>query len=658
MRLILTILLFISLGANATNYYVSNSGSDSNDGLTTATAWQTLSKVNSSSFNAGDSILLRRGDIWNERLNIASSGSAGSPIMVSAYGTGVKPLITGLQTVTLTNVGNIWSGIASNSVKKLNTVLVNGKIQAKGRFPNVNATNGGYLTLQTSTISSITSTDLTGTNYTGKECVVRSASWIIDVVKVSTQSAGTLNFNTSLTYNPNSLGGTGFFFQNDSTFLDQQGEWSYDSTTKKLCVYSTTTPIVQISTIDTLIYLNHKSYINFDNLSVQGANMAAFQFDSLSNITVQNCSINYSGAFALSAQKSSYLSAINDSIHNSLTGGIFWRRLDPYTPMQDTCNYAVVSGNYVKNTSVYAGMGMNDNCRYFGIYVVGRKSLISNNRVDSSGYVGICFNGDTCIVKNNFITNFCSIKDDGAGIYTVIGSEFSSGFNNGSIIKKNIVMNGISFPYGSSWTSVASGIYLDRGTINITVDSNSIYNCKISGLNVGQADYNTFSNNNIYNSIGHGITINGDNTYISAAGNQINNNAVYSGSSSWYTLYRYNNTNGSAGTNLGLVDNNYYSRPTNENGSMSFNGTAYSLYGFRGATVKDINSKITPSFLLNNTASFIYNPTQTDSTIYFTGRKISLRGVTYIGSITLRPFTSAILFDAIIPQQYPYKYYR
>jgi parallel beta-helix repeat protein len=651
MRIILTILFLWVYSANATNYYVSNSGNDSNDGLTTATAWQTLSKVNSSTFIAGDSILLKRGDSWNERLTLKSSGNAGNPIVVSAYGSGAKPLITGLQAVSLTNVGNIWSGIVTNAVANLNTVLVDGKIQAKGRYPNATATNGGYLTFQSSTQTSITSSSLTGTpSYVGKECVVRTAAWILDVIKVASQSTSTLNFSTPLTYNPSSSGGNGFFFQNDSTFLDVQGEWSYDSA-KKLCVYSTASPVVQVSTIDTLIYVNGHSYITFDNLSVQGANLAAFQFDSLSNITVQNCSVNNSGTLALSAQKSSYLSALNDSIQNSLSGAIYWRRVDPYTPMQDTCNYATITNTYIKNTAIYAGMGLNNNGRYMGIDVVGRKPLLYNNIIDSTGYAAIIFNGDP-IVKNNYISNYNFVKDDGGGIYTVVGSYIPADYNNGSIIRKNLVVNGIGALNGvqAGW-SHSPGIYLDNSTKNIIVDSNTIYNTQDAGLYLNEADSNTVINNNIYNSTGNVFYYLGSNSYISAGGNQIKNNAVYS-TSSLYNIYRQN------GTNLGNIDSNYYSRPSNESNRLNLNGTTYDLAGWQSASGKDLHTHGTPLGVIGNPATIVYNPTQNDSTIYFANSKISIRNVSYKNSITLAPFTSAILFDAIIPKQYQYKHYR
>ncbi len=60
MKIIYTILLLISFKANAIIYYVSNAGSDAANGLTTGTSWQTISKVNSVSFNPGDQILLKK----------------------------------------------------------------------------------------------------------------------------------------------------------------------------------------------------------------------------------------------------------------------------------------------------------------------------------------------------------------------------------------------------------------------------------------------------------------------------------------------------------------------------------------------------------------------------------------------------------------------
>ncbi|BBH22406.1 hypothetical protein Back11_37510 [Paenibacillus baekrokdamisoli] len=78
-----------------TTYYVSSSmGDDANDGLSEAAPWKTLNKVNEASFQAGDNILLRSGDIWNEPLILKGSGSEALPITIASYGSGNKPIIT------------------------------------------------------------------------------------------------------------------------------------------------------------------------------------------------------------------------------------------------------------------------------------------------------------------------------------------------------------------------------------------------------------------------------------------------------------------------------------------------------------------------------------------------------------------------------------
>lgn len=95
-----TLLIGLFLAAPAANaagttYYVSTAGSDSNSGTSTSAPWQSLSKLNSTTFAPGDQILLRSGDTWSGGIVLTESGAAGSPITLGAYGSGNKPLING-----------------------------------------------------------------------------------------------------------------------------------------------------------------------------------------------------------------------------------------------------------------------------------------------------------------------------------------------------------------------------------------------------------------------------------------------------------------------------------------------------------------------------------------------------------------------------------
>ena len=103
----LIIILIIILGTNllSTTYYVDNThlnSSDTNDGTDPNFPWETIGHVNDYSedpgFNAGDQILLKRGDIWNEGIDFSNSLSYGTNddhIIIGAYGGGNRPILDG-----------------------------------------------------------------------------------------------------------------------------------------------------------------------------------------------------------------------------------------------------------------------------------------------------------------------------------------------------------------------------------------------------------------------------------------------------------------------------------------------------------------------------------------------------------------------------------
>jgi hypothetical protein len=81
-------------------YYVKNGGNDGLNGQSDANAWATLSKVNTTTFSPGDTILLKRGSVWREDLLKYESGTSGNPITYGSYGTGTLPQIRGDNVVT------------------------------------------------------------------------------------------------------------------------------------------------------------------------------------------------------------------------------------------------------------------------------------------------------------------------------------------------------------------------------------------------------------------------------------------------------------------------------------------------------------------------------------------------------------------------------
>lgn len=90
----LALLAAAAVLANAATYHVDSvRGKDTNSGLSPQAAWRSLEKVNSSRFQPGDRVLFKRGGTWKGSLRPASSGAAGAPIAIDAYGSGAYPRI-------------------------------------------------------------------------------------------------------------------------------------------------------------------------------------------------------------------------------------------------------------------------------------------------------------------------------------------------------------------------------------------------------------------------------------------------------------------------------------------------------------------------------------------------------------------------------------
>ncbi|WP_158299629.1 family 16 glycoside hydrolase [Paenibacillus antri] len=80
---------------SGTTYYVDPAtGQDGNNGTSPSAAWRTLGKVNSWTFQPGDTILLKADSVFMDQyLDFSESGAPGAPIRVGMYGTGRKPVI-------------------------------------------------------------------------------------------------------------------------------------------------------------------------------------------------------------------------------------------------------------------------------------------------------------------------------------------------------------------------------------------------------------------------------------------------------------------------------------------------------------------------------------------------------------------------------------
>ena len=625
----------ICLSGYSVNHYISNNGNDRNNGISAATPWQSVSKVNKSMalFSTGDSILFLRGDTFTGQLTVTKS------IVVGAYGTGAKPVFNGFTTLTnWTNSGKgIWEAALPAGKSNLNLVTINDTIKAVGRWPNT-----GFLIFEShnGTIA-ITDNELKDAiNWTGAELVLRGCPWLTSVVQITGQKEGTLYYTS---YYPIVDDKNGYFIQRDLRTLDRFGEWYFDNSAKKLKMYfgrlNPSEFIIKASVRDTMIYTGTTSHVTIENLSFIGANVAAVYGTKASGTTVKNCDIEKSGNYGVYLCSQTFSVVSNNSFNHVLN-----------TPVKASNNSTdgsnfTISRNTIRNSGMIDGMAGNEIDQQTGI-VAPPRSLIEYNHIDTIGYNGIRFSQDSSTVRYNFVRYCVTRKNDGGGLY-VYGGEGTNA--NRTYVHHNIVDTSVGYIDGIAKGSgiIADGIYLDRGANNIEVTYNSISNCQ-KGVGLSSSGNVTFSHNTIYNCQNGIAPYRLDKAYQQISKLVITHNVVATMGVNDKPFY-FLNADLSELSAIGISDYNTYFAANTTFFKTWLNQppwtiTYHPLNAWQSANHLETHSTATDITKQMSAIRYVYNETATAKTIRLKSPMKDAFKNKYPASITLQPFTAAILF--------------
>jgi hypothetical protein len=653
-------LTFFCIIANAKNYYISAAGNDLNSGTSKTSPWKTIGQLNSYAYNivGGDSILFRRGDQFYGSIVMKRSGTSSLPVVYGAYGTGAKPVITAFTTVSgWTSVGtNLWeSGAVANSFPKVNVLTINGRPTALGRYPNAGDANNGYLTIDShSGSTSITDNALSAArNFTGGELVLRIKRYVLDRDYITSHSGSTITYKSFTGYP--AVDGFGYFIQNHPSTLDKNGEWYYNSSTKKVRMYNSSQPLnIKLSTVKSLVISKTLSNITIDNLDFTGADSVAINITGTSsNFKVRNCNISASGQIAIYATSTGFLLE-NTTISHSLNKAVV---LYGYNSIIRKC--------LITHTGIMAGMGMSGEGQYFGVNIWGTGSLMEQCEVDSSGYVAIRLNADNSEIKNNLVKTFCFVKDDGGGIYTWNSSAAATW--TGRKITGNIILNGIGANAGTNSTlGNAYGIYLDNISNHMDVNNNTVSGVNAAAIYLHNAHEinakgNVFYNNSIQIKFAHD-----DKATAHPIRNVVmTNNIAVAKTTDQLVLFSRSLSNDIS--SYGTIDYNFYCRPILEplniltTSSSSSSGSIinyldgssskyFSLDKWKSSTGKDAHTKKTAVLITDPTQMrFEYNATASTSTRSLgSSTYYGVDGTRYSGSVTLAPYSSIVLMKGLL----------
>jgi hypothetical protein len=647
--------------AQAATYYVSNAGSDTYSGLSTAAPWQTLGKVNGVTLTAGDQVLFKRGDAFYGSLTIWNSGMAGNPIVFGAYDAGVNPVITGFTAVTdWTNLGgNIWE--STNPVSTLatcNLVAIQGNNTAMGRTPNRDAANGGYWTYQShSGNTAITSSTLTGTpDWTGADVVIRTGRYSIDRSVIASQAGGTLNLATATVCTP--ADNFGFFIQNDPRTLDAQNEWYYNPSTRKIRIYSLAQPTgVQMATVEKLVEFEggwnastgansaYGNYTRLESLAFTGANSyGIYTWDhwwvKLHDVSVQNCSLAFSGIDAIFLQCNTLNlqgNRITDSNAKAIEAG--------------GCTGVTISHNVIGYSGVLTGMAPGNGtfaAVSLGGTGTGAGHLVEYNTITQTAHNAITYGADGTTIRYNYIDTYCTVIDDGAGIY--------GGSN--ALITRNITVNGIGNADGTDGTfpMIAAGIYCDNNSDADEISYNTI--CHTSGYGLFNNDdvgHMNIHDNTVFDASLAQWRINVKSTN-TTSGFTVANNLFVSKQSAQEVLYFFSVANNVQ--LLGTFDYNIYARPLDDNVTLQIQqpdhggaSAMMTLANWQAFSGQDAHAGKSPqAAAAANDIQCYYNNTLGPQAVTLAQPMMDMKGNRYWSSLTLQPFTSAVLMKDAHPQ--------
>jgi hypothetical protein len=590
LHLITFIMLFFNVNfIFPLSYYISSSGNDLNNGTSSSTPWKTITKVNSifGSLNPGDQILFNKGDTFFGTLNVTVQGTPGNEIVISSYGTGSLPVITGKKRITgwVHHSGNIYKKVTSDTVYQ---IYIEDNLMRIARFPNtgflkIDAGNGNNGFLDADLVQS-------SGYWVGSNCRIRTANYSYETKLVSAFSGGNITFSSPTQF----TGGQnyGYYLDNKLSLLDSENEWYQDLTTGTLYFYAPGGVNPDNIIVDAVVKKNcvvvtvNKHNLKFKDLKISGCREIGLDAFTSNNVTIKDCYFNHTGKYGLR------LNGLNDLIDHN----IFEDNLNDGLTANMT-NGQIIN-NEINRNGLIAGYGENGT-GYFGMQInSSQRTLVMNNTVDSSGYSGICV-GKSSIIKNNIVSYSCLVLNDGAGIdLTYLPDSLQ--------ILNNIVSNSIgNMESSANPSSYAHGIYVNGTAFkNCIIQNNTVYSCRCVGIAI---DHSTTTVNNkiignlMYNNyVSQMIFMDySASSFVPIYNTIIKNNILYCLQSTQICMEQRNYPSVNY-ADFGFFDSNYYCNPYNEFVfrrtifQPSFNSNYYMLSQWKTNFNEDLNSKSLP----------------------------------------------------------------
>lgn len=586
--------------AHATDYYFSQNGNDNNSGTSESNPFQTLTKASSLLLQPGDRLFFKRGEVFRGTLQVFYSGTESQPIILTSYGTGTDAVISGSEFV------NNWTSVGNGIYKAAcpvypQMVFDNSEPQTLARFPN----KGFYFTDAANGNNGFSDNDLPdkGSLYVGAGVHIRTARFRYDERIVSTQSGGYLGFDKPTA--AAITAGAGYYLTGKLEFVDEAGEYYYNSSEQQLYYKSKDGNAPENNTIEVSRYDNGIEAVSSANLIIknliithQQNNGVRILGNATDNLTIDKCTFQQIYLYAITGGNKNGLSVTNNSFSDIWSGGIF---------IGGITNVDISNNTFDRIGIAAPGRATDGLISYKCLYMNGSSGIISNNIIDSIGNNGIEFNQNT-IIEKNIISKYCMVTDDGAGI---VAYGEMNGIRNGTgcIVRNNIVHdpvgNSESFPFSN--LPFVNGIGMDDNSGNAIIENNTVYNVIGRGISIHNSSFNQVRNNTVFNCNNGSLVFEHDYNGSMLSGNVASGNILYNIHANENAMKLLNWHQSETGLNFGSYSNNYYINPyynaavytaefgNSTSGNFGLLQKDYSVSGWRG--LYDAGAKASPGKL-------------------------------------------------------------
>lgn len=536
-----------SCPAVASNYYLSNNGSNLNDGTSPTEPWQTITQLNTASLLPGDSIFFLSENVFSGQINITSGGSENAFLFFGTYGGSSPAIISGADAVLNWNggTGNVFYAPLAKSPAHL---FMNNVQLTIARYPN----SGFQIHQQGIGNTGFVDTALGQPDeyWNGATIRMRTSDRRYETNIVGSFSNSTITFENGSANNIEN--GYGYYLENLISELDTTGEWFYDAGNQLICVYSMADPSLSIMEAsvydDGLMIQNGSSFIvvkglRFEKQRRNGINLA----ENSSFIQIIGCSFFLQGERGISATEGATDCLVQQNEFTDINGqGLGNNQLLRVSIHQNT----------FKHINRIPGYGLNEPNNGYAIVCGSSDSIsVSDNLIDSTGSGGIFCGALNSVFRENIIHHTLLNLNDLGAIYCYGPQGSYSDFIS------NIILFCHSNVKGTPANEIRNaGIYLDEAFMNSEVINNTItYAAHGIWIKEGSS-YNNIRGNLIYGCYQSQLMLQEGYVQGVTVGNKAYGNIFYAINESQELIFLTSSFNS---FNPVLLDSNYYFNPYN-----------------------------------------------------------------------------------------------